>query len=837
MSLKSPALLLGCVLLIAAAPPVPTPPRLDRHGNPLPPGALARMGRSHVLQVRNVEAVAFSPDGKLLAVANGSVTLWDASSGRKVRTLAVPDPSESAVSKLVFSSDSKCLAGVGDVVRLWEVAAGKEIRIFDYRDNCARPSAVAFSPDGRKLAVATATETFARGFSILLFEVGTWRKIRRLRVPGNWVDDLAFTADGKRLAALNSGVARRVRQANTMSGFVTLWDVAGGKELVSRTDICPGTLSPDGRWYTVKAKTGRVEIHDLAENRRLRTLESRDPIQVFSADGKFLADIDDRPTVRVWEVATGNRVRQISGDPSRACRPPIEPLWFPLAFSTDGKRLATGAVESSYDNDPWDGVRLWDLDHGVELLPAEGHLAPVTCLALSTDNKFLASGSRDRTVCLWETATGKQLRRFVGHTGPIETVALSSTGRLAASSHKGTVRLWDTATGREVLCIDIARDRVLSLCFLPNEKRLQIYDRNGLVRRYDIGSGKLVDQFHDRKDGCSTLLLGPDGLASGESDRSADVQQLLPRSLPDKGARWGRDNLRTARLSADGRLLVLCEGRERSRHSLFHVWEVATGGLICDSGRDLCGSCAPVFSADGWGLFTAGVEGGVRAWDLRSGNPAGDFVTGPSEILALALSPDGTRLASGAADTTVLIWDVKGLFRSPHRPPPSDPELARLWSCLGEAVARRAYRSMDRLSGSPEQVVPFLAAKLKAFAAPGPDAIRKLIADLDDESFAVRQRAVAELERLAPVVAPALRRAVEKPASLESGKRVEKILRTLEAPRTNRGQLQILRGISVLERIGTAEARRALRDLANAAPDTFQGLEAEAALMRLAPRP
>jgi WD40 repeat protein len=849
MSLKSPALLLGCVLLIAAAPPVSTP-RLDRDGNPLPAGALARMGASHVLQLRNVEAVAFSPDGKLLAVANGSVALWDASSGRKLRSLTVPDPSELAASKLVFSSDGKLLAGAGDLVRVWDMAAGKVVRVLSPRDDCLSPSALAFSPNGRMLAVATSTETdtFDKDFSILLFEVGTWRKVRRLPVSGNWVDDLAFSADGKRLAALKSGVTRRTQRPSTVAGFVALWDVTNGKQLVNRDDICPGALSSDGRLYTVKAATGRIEIRDMTENRVLRSLSSRDPIQVFSADGKFLADMGDRQIVRVWEVATGDRVQEIAGNPSREPPPVRGAAYFPFAFSADGKRLATGAIDSSDAEDSRDGVRLWDLDRGTELLPGDDHHALVTCLALSADNKRLASGSRNRTVRLWETATGKPLARFVGHKGPIETIALSSTGRLtAASSQKTTVRIWDTATGREVRCIETAGDRVLALSFQGDETRLRIYAQDRVVRCYDVGSGKLTVRLHDRKDGCSALLSGPDGLTSGEAEPSVLLKHWLPRSLPGINPR-GPDGvgLRNARISTDGRMVGTAEvsasfGCRKGARYQIRVWEVPTSGLVFDSGLTDRQTRSLVFSADGRGLFTGDTDRddktAIHAWDLRTGRRTREFVTAPSNILALAVSPDGTRLASGAADTTVLLWDVTGIFPSEPQPPLSDPEIVRLWSCLGEADARQACWSMDRLSGSPEQAVPFLTAKLKAFAPPGSDAIGKLIANLEDERFEVRQRATAELERLAPLVAPVLRRAVEKSASLEVNKRIENILRTLEDPGTHRGQLQILRGISVLERIGTPAARRALRDLANAAPDTLLGLEAEAAVLRLAPRP
>src|SRR5215510_5639535 len=103
-----------------------------------------------------------------------------------------------------------------------------------------------------------------------------------------------------------------------------------------------------------------------------------------------------------------------------------QPLPWSLAFSPDGKVLASGG----YDN----RIRLWNPDTGKEVRILEGHKSYVNCIALSADGKWLASGSQDHDLRLWEVDTGKERRRFLGHDAPIELLALSPNGKVLASS-------------------------------------------------------------------------------------------------------------------------------------------------------------------------------------------------------------------------------------------------------------------------------------------------------------------------------------------------------------------------------------------------------------------
>jgi HEAT repeat protein len=160
-------------------------------------------------------------------------------------------------------------------------------------------------------------------------------------------------------------------------------------------------------------------------------------------------------------------------------------------------------------------------------------------------------------------------------------------------------------------------------------------------------------------------------------------------------------------------------------------------------------------------------------------------------------------------------------------------ELA-LWEDLASRDASKGYRAIWALVGSGDRAVQFLRGRLLS-AAVGPN-IRKLIEDLDDKRFAVREAASRELRKLGPAAGPALREALEKAPSAEVRRRVSALLAQLTdvTPLAVSGEeLRDIRAIQVLEYIGTNEARAVLRSLAGGTPGARTTEDARAALRRL----
>ena len=284
-----------------------------------------------------VDAVAFSPDGKLLASGSRDATvgLWRVEDGTLLRTL---EGHMSLVNTVAFSPDGKLLASAsGDrTVRVWRVDDGTQLRILEGHANPV--NTVAFSPDGKLLASGSKDTT-----------VGLWRVedgtlLRTLEGHKKQVNTVAFSPDGE---LLSSGSGGTLRGDDT----VRLWRVEDG------------TL--------------------------LRTLEGHMSLVntvAFSPDGKLLASASRDRTVRVWRVDDGTFIRDLRLLLARGALSNI-------ALSPNGELLASGDEDRT--------VRLWRVEDGAHLCMLEGHKEHVNAVAFSPDSKLLASGSDDRTVWLW----------------------------------------------------------------------------------------------------------------------------------------------------------------------------------------------------------------------------------------------------------------------------------------------------------------------------------------------------------------------------------------------------------------------------------------------------
>jgi hypothetical protein len=167
----------------------------------------------------------------------------------------------------------------------------------------------------------------------------------------------------------------------------------------------------------------------------------------------------------------------------------------------------------------------------------------------------------------------------------------------------------------------------------------------------------------------------------------------------------------------------------------------------------------------------------------------------------------------------------------------SPRELDGFWDDLAGASAGRALQAVRALAAAPGQSVPFLKARLSAARparGPSDEELARLVRELDDSAFEVRQRAEAQLARAGRSAEPVLRRAVERPPSAEVRRRAERLLEALAPWRLSTEDTRAARGVQALEYAGTAEAREALAALAAGPPAERLTQEAKRAADRLA---
>jgi RNA polymerase sigma factor (sigma-70 family) len=799
-----------------AAEPRPAPgPDKPAHaapnGDPLPADALARLGTARFRHGGHISSVAFSPDSKTLASAGADQTLrlWEVATGKEL--LRLRELGE--VHAVAFSPDGKTLASgsAGNAVRLWDVATGKVLLQFQGHQRAVR--SVAFAPDGKRLASASDDKT------VLLWDPTTGQQVGRLSGHQGEVYAATFAGDGKTLVS------------GSKDGTLRLWDVATAQELRQFTGQPGGNyctaLSPDGKILALGGdyRDRTVWLWETATGKGVHQLRGHvngAQSVAFSPDGKGLASAgwhgDD--VIRLWDIATGKEIRQ--------CKPNLASGT--LAFSPDGKILASAGMNHS--------IQLWDVATGKELPQAAGHQSLVFGCAFSPDGKSLATlGGNDAgtldAIRVWDIATGKEVRQFGRGIRKGFSLAFSPDGKTLASTggYDHSVHLWDLATGTELRQYKGPNgDPAFAVAFSADGKTL-VSGGGHTVHVWDVATGKEMHQLPKCQG--STLALSPAGsvLATAGFDRVIRLWDLATGNELRQfgvGVTYG-----SLAFTGDGAALISGDYNGQIR-----VWEAATGKELRHFGRQQKVIRSLALSPDGRTLVEAG-DNDVYLWEMATGKEVRRFTGHAGQVWSVAFSPDGRTVASGSFDTTALVWDVTSRVKNGRFQPAkhSTEELLALWADLGGEDATKAHQAGWSLTAASQQTVAFVQDQLGTVEAGDPKVLKQLIADLDNDDFATREKATAALERLGKAAESALRKELAGTPKVEARRRIEAILKKLQGDsKPDATRLRTLRVLAVLEQIGTAEARKVLESLAKNAPEPEVVREAKAALERLGKR-
>jgi RNA polymerase sigma factor (sigma-70 family) len=686
-------------------------PLVDLHGDPLPIGAVARMGQDRWLHGLIPRFAEFLPDGKTVVTVNAeeeAVRVWEFPSGKPIRRIPLPPLPVSLggnTTRAALTSDGKTVAvcHLNDTqIYLHAIATGERLAVL----KVAKVGKLAFSPDGKNLAVANGP-----------VRIWDWAKNEMVREFAPGTAYFCWSPNGEWIATRKTPprpqFGKRVQPGKDI-GDIKLWEVATGKEIhnfsLGKGGGSP-VFSPDGTTLAVFTddaivlvdpatgeKTGELVVPEQFD----RNTSMSAPHMVFARNGKRLYVSTYGGHVYEWNVGTGELLREYTNDVGGMGGAP--------ALSPDGDTLIlTG----------W-GPVLLNL-RGKDIKPLRQYTAPLVSVQFTPDGKQLLTRSRTEfipgmpLVRRFDAATGKELDRVsLPKSSLLKSVlnsALSPDGKIFVCYCREKRNHFDNGPSRVVL-IDMAggeklatvlenpSSRVGRMCLSPDSKMLAITleGKQRMIELREIPSGELLRTFtpvterggHPNLFG-GALLFSPDGkmlaayagndtLGLWETTTGVRVHQLSLPVLAPPPEPWSIWFLRhsemlmaSAAFSPDGRCMAL----ERSDGTA-GVYELASGQPRQTLGKKLTAprrkprqdvpfpdepGCCFAFNRDGQWLARGGFDCVVRVWDLRTGDELAAFPGHSEAVTGVAFAPDGRRLASASADGTALIWDVSKLKR------------------------------------------------------------------------------------------------------------------------------------------------------------------------------
>jgi WD40 repeat protein len=527
------------------------------------------------------------------------------------------------INSLAISADGKWVAASsqGSILTIWDSATWTESRKM-----VGSPQPMAFSPDGRLLA---------HGKSLLDPETGNVQMI----LDGSPPEGLAFSPDGRRLATTGEGGE-------------------GGDKI--------------------------AEVWDAATGARLYSLPGGGSLVRFSPDGK-LGAAAGRDSIVVWDAESGAVLATMVQTFSNPNALPIGLELGSLAFSPDGKLLASGERLSRYvqivPRMAGSGeIVIWEAATGTQV----GQIAvpdETMGLEFSADGKRLLAGNSDGNVRLWDATTGVEISSFSAGSNVIDLALLNDGRQLATINGLGAAQVLDPKTGRETARMTTdSNGRLTALATSEGAGLMAVGDVNGNVWVWKLAGQETARTATGSGDSISAVAFDPAGetLLVGAWDRTARVVDAAT------GAEIGRvehpDRVLAAAYSPDGQLVA-----SGSQDGTILVWQPSTGKVSFQASVDSplgalafspdgkrLAAAGGTFGRDGWFLYDQALVDAptdVIVWEVPGGREIARLPH-PGLVNSLAFSPDGQRLAAGSDDMKVHVWDVAGreeLFQVLHR--------------------------------------------------------------------------------------------------------------------------------------------------------------------------
>ncbi len=601
------------------------------------------MGFSRDSDLNHPHQTSFTTDGTLLAVSDGRfVRVFDTARWETIRTFSGHD--EWGVNGLAFSHDGRMMAVAnGASLKIWRISDGK--KIFDRQGSDGTYLTVAFSPDDAFLAAGNTGKIV----KLIFIPTGDESTLSGHAAP---VTGVAFSPDGKLIAS------------GSRDGDVKLWDMATGTEahaLAGHTlAVTAVAFSPDGT-MVASAACAEEALPCLRGEWRLWSVASGAEQNSFTDTSGSMNAIAFAPTsddvLLAWAgcsqwslggTCQGSEVRYLTlnGGSLGLLASGHTDAIFSFAFSAEGALLATASNDGT--------LRLWDAESHQEIRHSAGHLGSANGVAVSPDSTTIATAGDDGLVKLWKSTDGTLLRSLAGHTDTVSTVAFSPDGTMLASGGADwDIKLWRYADGGELRTLSRHTGRVSTVVFSPDGTTLASGGSDNMIRLWRLSDGTETRILSDpNMTDVAELFFSPDGavLASMSGDgfprlwKVADGTLIGTISYGD-GSAFSHDLSLYARLENEHTISIHRASNDLQMGTLYSAGTV---------GRPIA------FSHDDRFLVSLDVDT-IRVWRFSDGQEVRSIQRAAYLFSSLIFSPDDKKLVGTDLDSHIYWWDVSDL--------------------------------------------------------------------------------------------------------------------------------------------------------------------------------
>ena len=548
------------------------------------------------------------------------------------------------VNAVAFSPDGKRIASgsTDKTIKIWNSLDALELSAISGHD--AAVETVVFSPDGTRLASGGADGT------LRLWDGVSGDKLFIAAAHTGPLADLAFAPDGDRIA---SGSA---------DGTVRIWDINSGDQvlkIVVGSEVRSISFGPEGKRIASGSADKTLRLWDASTGDNLVTAKCDDEVQsiVFVSDGNVVLSANAQQ-LNVWDSDTGKK----AGYPFHFSQRTINVA----RLSTDGRRLASGGADGI--------VKIWDLARRRRLAILRGHKASVQDVALSLDGNRIAIANADHTVRIWQVFNDAESFTLLGHSDEVKSIAFDPDGRqLLSASKDGTVKVWDVTSHQERLSFKSGYHwGGESVAFSRDRKRVASVESDKIVLR-DTGTGDEILECRDLPPGmvAECLAVSSDGkwiaLGTGRSsiffmsevdEGWIEVRDAITGDKVITLQQYGHSPTGLA-YSPDGRRIASCTDGAAGPHNALIVWDIASGKALVSVQQPACLGPSLAFSPGGsWiACSTCGADRNqVIICSAETGEILHALGPFPGRIESIAFSQDSRRLATSHEDC-VKLWD------------------------------------------------------------------------------------------------------------------------------------------------------------------------------------